>query len=109
MHGSDAGQRQIPLDGGQRRGFSPADEEAGPIKALSPAWRQAAHAATIGIFVILFFVALSLARPVLLPVVTAFVVTMTVGPLSARADRLHIPAPLSAIVFGCWSPRSFTG
>ena len=98
MHGSDAGQRQIPLDGGQRRGISLANEEAGPIKALSPAWRQAAHAATIGIFVILFFVALSLARPVLLPVVTALVVTMTVGPLSARADRLHIPASVTAIV-----------
>jgi predicted PurR-regulated permease PerM len=109
MHGSDAGQRQISVDNGQRRGLSPAEEETGPIKALSPAWRQTAHAATIGIFLILLFVALSLARPVLLPVVTAFVVTMTVGPLSARADRLHIPTPLSAIVLWLLVAAAFYG
>ena len=74
-----------------------------------PTWRRAAQAATIGIFVILFFVTLSLARPVLLPVLTALVVTMTVGPLSARADRLHIPTPVSAIFLWLLVAAAFYG
>jgi predicted PurR-regulated permease PerM len=61
-------------------------------------WRTAAQSATIGMFIILLVVALSLARPVLLPVASAFVVTMMLGPLSARAERYKIPSLLSAIV-----------
>ena len=49
-------------------------------------------------FIILFVVALSLARPILLPVVSAFVVTMMLGPLSARAERYHVPSLITAIV-----------
>jgi predicted PurR-regulated permease PerM len=98
MHGGDPGQRQITIDGGQQRRLTPSLDGSAPIPAPSAAWRRAAQAATVGIFIILFFVALSLARPILLPVVTAFVVTMTVGPFSARADRLRIPAPVTAIV-----------
>jgi predicted PurR-regulated permease PerM len=54
--------------------------------------------ATIGIFLILLIAALEFARPLLLPVVSAFVVTMMLGPLSARADRAGIPPLLTAIV-----------
>ena len=49
-------------------------------------------------FIILFVVALSLARPILLPVVSAFVVTMMLGPLSARAERYRMPSLITAIV-----------
>jgi predicted PurR-regulated permease PerM len=49
-------------------------------------------------FVILFFVALSLARPILLPVVSAFVVTMMLGPLSARAEQYRVPSLVSAMI-----------
>ena len=49
-------------------------------------------------FVILAIVGLSLARPVLLPVASAFVVSMMLGPLSARAERYKLPSLLTAIV-----------
>ena len=68
-----------------------------PITEVSRLWRTAAQSATIGMFVILFVVALSLARPILLPVASAFVVTMMLGPLSARAERYRVPSLLSAI------------
>ncbi len=64
---------------------------------MSSLWRTAAQAATIGIFVMLFIAALDLARPILLPAVSAFVVTMMLGPLSARADRFGVPPLLTAI------------
>ena len=38
-----------------------------PVTAMRPAWRSAAQAATVGIFIILLFAALSLARPIVLP------------------------------------------
>lgn len=69
-----------------------------PVAEVSRLWRTAAQSATIGMFVILLVVALSLARPVLLPVVSAFVVTMMLGPLSARAERYRIPSLISAII-----------
>jgi len=69
-----------------------------PVAQVSGLWRTAAQSATIGMFVILFVIALSLARPVLLPVASAFVVTMMLGPLSSRAERVGIPSLLSAIV-----------
>jgi len=97
MHGSDPGQSR-PDGGGRQRRLPLSIEEPIPLKALSPAWRRGAQAATIGIFLILFFVVLSLARPILLPVVTAFVVTAMLGPLSARADRHRVPPLISAAV-----------
>jgi predicted PurR-regulated permease PerM len=69
-----------------------------PMTEVARFWRTAAQAATIGMFVILLIVALSLARSVLLPVASAFVVTMMLGPLSARAERYRIPSLVSAIV-----------
>jgi predicted PurR-regulated permease PerM len=69
-----------------------------PITEVSRLWRTAAQSATIGMFIILFVVALSLARPILLPVVSAFVVTMMLGPLSARAERYRMPSLITAIV-----------
>ncbi len=69
-----------------------------PLTATGPAWRSAAQAATIGIFIILFFAALSLARPIVLPVAAAFVVTMMLSPLSERADKYGIPPVLTALV-----------
>jgi len=62
------------------------------------AWRTAAHVANTGIFVILLIAAFDLARPVLLPVGSAFVITMMVGPLSARAERVGIPSVITAFV-----------
>jgi len=69
-----------------------------PVMEVAQIWRTAAQSATIGIFIILFVVALSLARPILLPVASAFVVTMMLGPLSVRAERYRVPSIVSAIV-----------
>jgi predicted PurR-regulated permease PerM len=80
----------------QRSIFSVNDPQ--PITEVSRLWRTAAQSATIGMFVILFFVALSLARPILLPVVSAFVVTIMLGPLSARAERYRVPSLVSAMI-----------
>jgi predicted PurR-regulated permease PerM len=68
-----------------------------PLAQVSVLWRTAAQAATIGIFVILFVVALDLGRTVLLPAAAATVIGLMLGPLSKRADRLGIPPLLSAI------------
>lgn len=69
-----------------------------PVAEVSRVWRTTSQVATIGIFVILLIAALEFARPLLLPVVSAFVVTMMLGPLSSRADRAGIPPLLTAIV-----------
>jgi predicted PurR-regulated permease PerM len=66
--------------------------------AVVPRWRDAAQVATVGIFIILFVIALDLARPVALPTAAAFVVTMMLSPLSERAERYRIPSLVTAIV-----------
>ncbi|MDP2408788.1 MAG: AI-2E family transporter [Pseudolabrys sp.] len=68
-----------------------------PVAEVAQVWKTASQSATVGIFVILLIAALSLARPVLLPVASAFVVTMMLGPLSTRADRMGVPSLVSAI------------
>ena len=68
-----------------------------PVAEVARFWRTAAQSATIGMFVILLVAALNLARPLLLPVASAFVVAMMLGPLSSRAERYRIPSLLSAI------------
>ena len=78
--------------------FALAVSDPQPVAAVAHLWRTAAQSATIGMFVILLIVALSLARPILLPVASAFVVAMMLGPLSARAERYRIPSLLTAIV-----------
>jgi predicted PurR-regulated permease PerM len=82
---------------GERFAFTVRDAQ--PLTKVAQFWRTAAQASTIGMFVILLIAALSLARPVLLPVASAFVVTMMLGPLSSRAERYRVPALLSALVF----------
>jgi predicted PurR-regulated permease PerM len=81
---------------GSRFPLSVSDPQ--PMAEVAHFWRTAAQSATIGMFVILAVVALSLARPILLPVASAFVVAMMLGPLSARAERYRIPALLTAVV-----------
>lgn len=72
--------------------------DASPIAEVSRVWRTTSQVATIGIFVILLIAALEFARPLMLPLVSAFVVTMMLGPLSSRADRAGIPSLVTAIV-----------
>jgi len=84
--GNGGGPRRLPLDA-----VDPL-----PVTAVRPAWRSAAQAATVGIFVIMLFVALSLARPIVLPVTAAFVVTMMLSALAERADAARMPPLITA-------------
>src|SRR4026208_2149381 len=84
-----AGPRREPSNNGDRDRdrdrrvqFALSVSDPKPVMEVAQIWRTAAQSATIGIFIILFVVALSLARPILLPVASAFVVTMMLGPLS---------------------------
>jgi predicted PurR-regulated permease PerM len=74
-------------------------EEVQPVKVTTTT-SLTAHAAVIGIFVLALIAALELARPVLIPAVSALIVTLTLGPLAARADRMGIPNVASA--FALW-------
>jgi predicted PurR-regulated permease PerM len=97
-----AGEQQKPKNG---QGRAPCRHRL-PLQIVEPgmlatpplAWRGAAQAATIGIFVILFFAALEFARPILLPFAAAFVVTMLLSPLSERANNAGAPSLLTAVV-----------
>src|SRR4029078_12630564 len=96
-----AGQRREAPNAGQDRKaarFALAVSDPKPVTEVALIWRTAAQSATIGMFIILFVVALSLARPVMLPVASAFVVAMMLGPLSARAERYRVPSLITAIV-----------
>ena len=84
--------------GVRRSPDTPSASDPKPTGEVARFWRTAAQSATIGMFVILAIVGLSLARPVLLPVASAFVVSMMLGPLSARAERYKLPSLLTAIV-----------
>jgi predicted PurR-regulated permease PerM len=82
-----------------RRRVSPAVLEDTQPSANPPRnWRGVAWAATIGIFIVLFIAALSLARPILLPTVAAFVIALMLSPLSERADLLRVPTAATAVV-----------
>jgi len=100
MEGSrtKAGQRRDPsTDLGREARFALSVSDPKPITEVAQIWRTAVQSATIGMFVILFVVAISLARPVLLPVASAFVVTMMLGPLSARGERYRVPSLITAV------------
>ena len=56
-----------------------------------------AHGAVIGIFTLALIAALSIGRPILVPAVSALVITLMLGPLAARAERLGIPNVATAI------------
>jgi predicted PurR-regulated permease PerM len=63
-------------------------------------WPALVPVALAGIFLILLIAALSLARPVLVPAVCAFVITLMLGPVAVRAERWGIPNVVTA--FALW-------
>jgi predicted PurR-regulated permease PerM len=70
--------------------------EPRPRVAPGAFWRQAARVATVGIFLIMFGAMLDLARAILLPIVSAFIIGTMLGPLGRLAARWRIPAGLYA-------------
>jgi predicted PurR-regulated permease PerM len=93
----------------RRRLLPLAIHDPQPLTAMRGLGRSATQAATIGIFIILFIAALNVARPILVPVAAAFVVTMMLGPLSARAEHYRIPALVTAIVLWLAVAAAFYG
>jgi predicted PurR-regulated permease PerM len=69
-----------------------------PVKNVSTVWRTLAQMSTIGMFFIAFIVALYLARPVLLPTVSAFVIGLMLGPISTWFRRMGAPSVVVAFV-----------
>ncbi len=73
-------------------------EDPQPIAHISTAWRTASQAALIGIFIIMFIVALNLARAILLPATCAAVIGLMLGPLATRAKAYGIPSLVTTLV-----------
>lgn len=69
-----------------------------PLKDATSFWRVISQAATIAMAVILFGAFLFVARSLLVPILAALVVSLTLGPLSARAVKSGLPAWVPAIV-----------
>lgn len=79
-------------------GSATAEDEAEPPINIGAFWVAISHAATIGIFVLLFFGFLDLARPILVPLTAALVVGLMLGPVAALAHGYNIPSWLTALV-----------
>jgi predicted PurR-regulated permease PerM len=71
--------------------------EPQPLVTTSVFWRQAAQFATVGIFLIMFGAFLDIARPVVLPIVSAAVFGTMLGPLARMATKRGIPPALFAV------------
>lgn len=93
----EAGDRKVP-ESGQPPSKVFAMTDPRPLEDGVLVWHSAAQAAVIGIFVILLIAALSLARPLLLPVACSFIVGLMLGPLSTQAERYRVPNVLSALL-----------
>ena len=69
-------------------------EPASRLRAIP--WHITARIAVIGIFLVLLCAALDLGRTLLLPIISAMVIGLMLGPLAALASRYRIPEWLSA-------------
>jgi predicted PurR-regulated permease PerM len=69
-----------------------------PLETASNFWRASAQAATIVMCVLMFGVLLYLARAIILPLLCAFAVGLTLGPLIKVAERRGIPPWVMAIL-----------
>jgi predicted PurR-regulated permease PerM len=90
--------RADPRQSAKERRFLLAINDPKPIAHVSTVWRTASQVAAIGVFIILFVAALDLARAMLLPATSAFVIGLMLGPLSTRARAYGIPPLITAIV-----------
>jgi predicted PurR-regulated permease PerM len=69
---------------------------ASPLPKTGSFWRRASQVATVGMFLIFFVTALSVARTILLPVTLALVIGTMLSPVTKAASRYGIPAPMTA-------------
>jgi predicted PurR-regulated permease PerM len=82
----------------RERHFPLAISDPQPVAKVETIWRTSTQAATIGIFLIVLIAAIEYGRPILLPITSAFVVGMMLGPLSSSATRLGLPSVATAII-----------
>ncbi|HEX2512328.1 MAG TPA: hypothetical protein VHK44_06995, partial [Xanthobacteraceae bacterium] len=75
------GKRQFPL----------ALTDPQPLQKFEGMWRVSAQIAVIGLFFFAIIAAIEYARPILLPIVSAFMLGMMLGPLSSLAAKVRIP------------------
>ena len=80
-----------------------------PLRKFESMWRLSAQAAAIGLFFFACVLAIEYGRPILLPIVSAFMFGMMLGPLSNLAARLGIPTMLSAIILWVLVIAAFYG
>jgi predicted PurR-regulated permease PerM len=80
------------------RNASPGVRDAQPLADTAQFWRAVAQAATIVMAVIMFGVLLYLARSLLVPILSALVVSLTLGPIAARGARFGLPTWVPALL-----------
>ena len=96
--GTDAERFFSGRNGAHERRALLAINDPQPLGQESAIWCGVSQAATVGMFFILMIAALYFGRPVLLPIASALVIGMMLGPLSARAEQFGVPTLLTAIV-----------
>jgi predicted PurR-regulated permease PerM len=75
---------------------APSDDEEERAGLAAIPWDITARVAIVGIFFLLACAALELARTILLPVVSAIVIGLMLGPLVGLASRYRVPSWLAA-------------
>ena len=80
------------------RNASPGTRDADPLPDRGQFWRAISQVATITMAVIMFGALLYLARSLVVPILSALIVSLTLGPLTARGARFGLPTWVSAIV-----------
>jgi predicted PurR-regulated permease PerM len=86
------------IKSGSKRQFPLELTDPQPLQKFEGMWRVTGQFAIIGLFFFATIAAIEYARPILLPIVAAFMLGMMLGPLSNMAARAGIPVALTAIV-----------
>ncbi len=89
---------KMTADRGQRAASSAATSYSKNSAGFgAPELARAAQLATIGVFIILFCVALESAHTLLLPIVSAALVSLALGPLANKSEQWGVPPALFAL------------
>jgi predicted PurR-regulated permease PerM len=87
----------IPVWRWPRSGFRIGANDPSPFADISDFWRTTAQVATIAMAAIMIGVCLYLTRPLLMPILSALVISLTLGPLAGYAVKHGLPAFIPAL------------